>query len=83
MRRFASVLAAASWVVAASPAVAVVINNGLAPPTPANVLNAANSFPTDTVFVTNLGCDAALPPSLRLAWDRADKRSPGGWRRSV
>ena len=43
---------------------ALVINNGLAPPNPANVIDAANSFPEDVVFVQNVGCNATVqvPP---------------------
>ncbi len=39
----------------------VIINNGLAPPTPANVINASNRYPTaDYVVVQNAGCDVTV-----------------------
>lgn len=39
----------------------VIINNGLAPPTPANVINASNRYPTaDFVVVQNAGCDLTV-----------------------
>jgi hypothetical protein len=38
----------------------VVINNGLAPPNPANVVDAANSFPSDELWIQNAGCDATV-----------------------
>jgi hypothetical protein len=43
-------------------AASVVINNGLAPPNPANVINASNSFPGigQNVDVQNVGCNVNL-----------------------
>jgi hypothetical protein len=38
----------------------IVINNGLSPPNPANTIEASNSFPDDSVFVQNVGCDATV-----------------------
>ena len=38
----------------------VVINNGLATPNPANVIDASNSFLSGQVFVQNVGCDATV-----------------------
>lgn len=34
----------------------IVVNNGLAPPTASNVINATNSLPTDQLAVLNVGC---------------------------
>lgn len=56
MRHLASGLAAAGLVLVASTAATaaiVMINNGLAPPNPANVIN----FPDGTIIVQNTGCD--------------------------
>lgn len=41
-------------------ATTVVINNGLAPPNPANVIDASNSFPNASVFIHDVGCDATI-----------------------
>jgi hypothetical protein len=38
----------------------IVIANGLAPANPANTIEASNSFPDDSVFVQNVGCDATV-----------------------
>ena len=76
--RFASALVSALFLLSAAPAwaVAVVINNGLAPPNPGNVIDAADDFRFDRVFVQNVGCDAPLvdcpmpwgvPTSVELA----------------
>ena len=65
MLPLASIALAALLVVFASPAAAIVItiNNGLAPPAPGNVIDAANSYPADDVFVQNVGCDeSAVSP---------------------
>jgi hypothetical protein len=54
------VCALALALVAAAPANAVVIHNGLAPPNPANVIDAGNSFPAENVNVQNVGCDVTV-----------------------
>jgi hypothetical protein len=43
-----------------------VINNGLAPPNPANVI--ADPIETHTVFVQNVGCDATLETPCPMPW---------------
>jgi len=50
------------FLVAAAPvgAATITINNGLAPPNPANVIDANNSFPSDRVIVANVGCEHAI-----------------------
>jgi len=57
-----SLFAAASIVFVAelASAASVVINNGFAPPNPANVINASNSFPGTAVDVQNVGCNVNL-----------------------
>lgn len=47
----------------------VVINNGLAPPNPDNVIEAANSFPVDSVYVQNVGCNATLEDPCAMPGD--------------
>ena len=42
-------------------AATITINNGLAPPNPANVIDANNSFPSDRVIVANVGCEHEVP----------------------
>jgi hypothetical protein len=62
MMRLASIPLAALLFASASPVTASVIsiNNGLAPPALANVIDAANSYPADDVFVQNVGCDESV-----------------------
>lgn len=62
MHHLSAGLMAAALALAALPAAAgtVVIANGLAPPNPANVINAANSYPSDRVVVNNVGCGDVL-----------------------
>jgi len=60
----------------------IVINNGLAPPNPANVIDADNSFP-DTVYVQNVGCDVTVAypceaPGSPTSVELVDGGSVGG-----
>ena len=48
---------------------AISINNGLAPPNPANVIDASNSFPSDDVHVENAGCDQNVSSPCALPGD--------------
>lgn len=64
MRHLTYALAALAWAVTAAPIGALVINNGLAPPNPANILDSTNASATQTVIVTNAGCIGALPPVI-------------------
>jgi hypothetical protein len=64
MRHLTYALAALAWAVTAAPSGALVINNGLAPPNPANILDSTNASATQTVIVTNAGCIGALPPVI-------------------
>jgi hypothetical protein len=42
-------------------AATITINNGLAPPNPANVIDRSHSFPLDRVIVANVGCEHVVP----------------------
>jgi hypothetical protein len=54
----ALLLAALGVAFGTSPSQGILIANGLAPPNPANVIDASNSFPgTEPVRVQNVGCD--------------------------
>jgi hypothetical protein len=59
--RFSPVLVL--FLLAAAPvgAATITINNGLAPPNSANVIDANNSFPSDRVIVANVGCEHEVP----------------------
>jgi hypothetical protein len=46
----------------------VVINNGLAPPNPANVFDAGNSFPEESVLIEDVGCDAVVEFPCAMPW---------------
>jgi hypothetical protein len=46
----------------------VVINNGLAPPNPDNVIDGGNSFPLKSVLVENVGCDATIEHPCPMPW---------------
>lgn len=52
-----------AWTLAAGAATAqqVVINNGLAPPTAENVIDAADAYGSHDVFVRNVGCGVIFP----------------------
>lgn len=54
---------ALAWSLATGAATAqqVVINNGLAPPTAENVIDAADAYGSHDVFVRNVGCGAVFP----------------------
>lgn len=57
----------------------VAINNGLAPPNPTNATDASSSFRNDSVFVQNVGCDAAvLFESVSPGADTTVERIAGG-----
>ena len=60
MRHLASTFAALVSMVAAAPAEAVLINNGLAPPNPANVID---GYISESVSVHNADCDEGPPCS--------------------
>jgi hypothetical protein len=55
--RYVAALVWAVWLPVAANATPLVINNGLAPPNPANVIDASNSFPNDSLYIRNVGCD--------------------------
>jgi hypothetical protein len=64
LRGFFVALPALFLVGAGGPARALVINNGLAPPNPANVIDADNSFPgTEPVRVQDEGCNWDVDPN--------------------
>jgi hypothetical protein len=46
----------------------VVIHNGLAPPDPANVVDAADDYADDQVYVQNVGCDATVQDPCPMPW---------------
>jgi hypothetical protein len=62
---FTTLLAATSALIltmgAAAHAIPIVINNGLAPPHPANVINDASYSGDFDVYVRNVGCPPAWP----------------------
>ena len=63
--RLTTHLAAASALVLAvggsAHAATIMINNGLAPPNPENVIDAADDYSGDEVYVRNVGCPPGWP----------------------
>jgi sulfatase modifying factor 1 len=71
MRAWALALVVVMGVAARGVADTIVINNGLAPPNPDNVIDAGNSYPGDWVYVQNVGCDATVEYPCPLPWGDA------------
>ena len=68
MRALRSLLAASAALVltlaagGSAQGASILINNGLAPPNPENVIDDLTYYDDDSVYVRNVGCPPAGPP---------------------